>query len=464
MNKINLCKLILFWTLVAAQGVNADFQLGVEHYEAGNLEAAYKEFKQAADYGEAAAQFNLGAMYYRGEFVEKDLIKSYAWLALAEQNNEASDKPLHIRLYEQLSAEEKIQADALLKQFQADYSPSAIEQRLLPNIGNSSNVTTERPLKRVAPEYPRTALHSGISFGIVDVVFTIDQDGITRDHKVQYSSNPIFERSAVEALRKHIYQPAKVGERHVSVNGARNRFIYEMTDLQIREKRLLSIKEELQKNAQSGSGDEKLAYGYFLESSTSLFNHVKPELKPNENPNDWYLDAAKEGNSTAAYFLGRNVLYGNMCDADSMKSMGWLLQAAQKGLVEAQYMLAMESLSGARFEKNNDKAVYWLKKAAEKDDAARLRYAWLLTTLPEASKRNAELAASLVKLVPKDYYDQQTYLETQAAIAAELGDFKAALRWAKRARKDAEKLDIPLNRIDAQIASYKKKEPWREAI
>jgi TPR repeat protein len=47
----------------------ADFELGMSYYETNNFEKAYKEFFEAAQYGDYDAQNNIGVMYYRGEYL-----------------------------------------------------------------------------------------------------------------------------------------------------------------------------------------------------------------------------------------------------------------------------------------------------------------------------------------------------------------------------------------------------------
>ena len=61
----------------------ADFDSGMSAYRLGDYQRAFKEFREAAVAGDATAQFNVGVMYYRGEFVERDLVKAYGWIELA---------------------------------------------------------------------------------------------------------------------------------------------------------------------------------------------------------------------------------------------------------------------------------------------------------------------------------------------------------------------------------------------
>jgi len=48
---------------------------------------AVKWYGRAADQGTAAAQFNLGVVYYLGQGVQQDLVKAEMWSILASENS-----------------------------------------------------------------------------------------------------------------------------------------------------------------------------------------------------------------------------------------------------------------------------------------------------------------------------------------------------------------------------------------
>jgi protein TonB len=62
------------------------------------------------------------------------------------------------------------------------------------------------PLVRVEPQYPPQAAKRGLE-GWVQLRFTITSAGTVADVAVVKSSNPVFERSAMEAVRKWKYEP-----------------------------------------------------------------------------------------------------------------------------------------------------------------------------------------------------------------------------------------------------------------
>ena len=97
---------------VAAQ----DFDRGVSAYNDGDYPTALREFRLAAEQGDASAQYNLGLMYYNGQGLPQNYQLAYMWFSLAaakggEGAASARDKaagdmtPEQIGRAQQLSAE-----------------------------------------------------------------------------------------------------------------------------------------------------------------------------------------------------------------------------------------------------------------------------------------------------------------------------------------------------------------------
>lgn len=447
---------LVFLTSVA----RADFELGTSYYGQGNFEQAYKEFLEGANIGDHDAQNNIGVMYYRGEYLAKDKLSAYAWMKLAAQDEAYLNEGLYLKIYNKMSAEEKKSADEKYQLVFSEYNEKAIQNKLTPQVSaNIINVTKHRMLKTFSPEYPQGLINGGVS-GFVDLIFTIDKDGVTRDQMVYYTPQKEFGEAALGALRHFQYEPLKVNGRAVEVGGVRLRIKFSIDGSEYNLKKVTEIVDEKRNSAKTGSSADKFAFAYFLESIPS---YVK-DYKLIDNPNQWYTNAAIEGNSSAAYFLGRNILYGDMCTADTNQSMGWLLKAAKAGVSEAEYLLAQESFSGAKFEKNEEKGFYWLAKAAKNNKFAKVRYAWILATHPNVKYRNAKLAQELLVGIEDNYVDKRSLYQAQAAVAAEAGNFDEAIKWQKKALKDSKALDLPLLQIEQRLATYASKQPWREEI
>lgn len=67
-----------------------DFDKGLEVSQAGDYEAALKEWRPLAEQGSAEAQFNLGIIYDKGEGVLKDIEEAVRWYRLAAKQGHAN--------------------------------------------------------------------------------------------------------------------------------------------------------------------------------------------------------------------------------------------------------------------------------------------------------------------------------------------------------------------------------------
>ena len=70
--------------------VFADWEAGVDAYQAGDYKTALKEFRPLAEQGLADAQFNLALMYEHGEGVVQDYKKALKWYRLAAEQGDAT--------------------------------------------------------------------------------------------------------------------------------------------------------------------------------------------------------------------------------------------------------------------------------------------------------------------------------------------------------------------------------------
>ena len=67
----------------------ADFQTGFAVYQKGDYAAALREWTPLAEQGIAAAQYNLGLMYEKGQGVNQDDKTAVKWYALAAEQGDA---------------------------------------------------------------------------------------------------------------------------------------------------------------------------------------------------------------------------------------------------------------------------------------------------------------------------------------------------------------------------------------
>ena len=82
------------WRPLAEAGdAAAQFNLGLLYYDGLGLPQNYAEalewFRRSADKGYAKAQLNLGAMYGSGRGVKRDYVQSYMWLSICAASGDA---------------------------------------------------------------------------------------------------------------------------------------------------------------------------------------------------------------------------------------------------------------------------------------------------------------------------------------------------------------------------------------
>ncbi|ROQ20174.1 TonB family protein [Marinimicrobium koreense] len=453
--------------LLLSSMASASLQSGLSHYDAERYEPAYHAFRRAAEQGNHQAQLNLGVMYLKGQHVERDLVESYAWIALSAQSETLAQEGTHDLVFSHLNEAQQEKAVARHKELEDEFGNAALLKKMQPTFsGTGFSVKGFRPVYAYAPEYPRSAARRGRE-GWVDFMFTIEKDGTTSDHVAYYSSDESFTDAAMEVIRGFQFEPTTIDGEPAIVHGATYRFVFVLDEGKDHERRRGRLVDrhlsKVREQAATGEAQNQFAFAYLTQAAFSYGGEHYISEENRQNPNDWFMKAARQGHSSAGFFLGRNILYGDACEADPRKSHFWLLQSANDGVADAQYMLALELFSGARFEQNTEQAIFWLKEAASQKQAARLRYAWLLATHPDDQLRDGALAQSLWDTVDEDYPDRQRYYMTAAAIAAEQGDFKQAVRWQSEVVEDAEALKLPMTQRKAHLALYQEGKALRKA-
>jgi tetratricopeptide (TPR) repeat protein len=127
----------------------------------------------------------------------------------------------------------------------------------------------------------------------------------------------------------------------------------------------------------------------------------------------------------------------------------------------------------------HDDAVADFKRALEvepKESGLLNNYAWVLATSPDDDVRNGKLAVELAtRACEETNYEESHILSTLAAAYAEAGDFAKATEWSQKAidvfEKQREaaiaagneaKVEELAKELQAELASFQAKKPWRE--
>lgn len=450
-----------FQKAFAAAGAGLTFIEGLKAYQAGDFERARQVFERLAELGHASAQFNLGAMYYRGEGVEKGLVKAYGWFCLASEGGDEEAKKLSDLIYEKLSPVDQIEAIKLRDSLIRGHGKAALNMSLIPELMQFDLGYCQ--LKKVVaplPQYPPIqARHT--REGWVDVEFTIDKSGYVRDlFVVESVPGGSFSHAAINAMRKHKYAPPLVNGRNSEVYGHASRVIFkiDMESPLEYEKRLDNFFSSLLEKAKTGDPFYQFLYGYAMSS------HPRVERINRAETNEWYLKAAQGGYSPAQHALAYSLLYGQGCAPDNSKAIEWLTLAAKADYARSQLLLGRILLQMQQTPDQAQKALFWIGKAAEQDfPPALMTLAWLQATNGDEKLRNPGNALKLAKLVYEDYPDQVRAFETMAAAHAALGDFKKAVKFQKKAIAEAEDLEWSLEQPQLRMDAYSAGKAWYES-
>lgn len=305
MNNKILKLILIFIVYLTSKTACANFEVGLKYYQQSNFEKAYSEFRQAAEMGDFSAQFSLGVMYYKGEFVTKDVIQGFAWLALSAQAPEYKDQGLHLVVYNELSAEQKKSAELAFKELYFKFNTEAVENKLLPKYSTLS--ITDKQLhiiKMVSPEYPKYLFMNKV-MGWVDITFSIGKDGTTHEHIIYNSSHELFTRTTIDAVRKWQYSPILIDGKPTVLNGVTVRLMFQLDD-EVNSLKIQDTLSNLKEKALTGEPNAQYAYAYFLNILPTLFQfdfNNSTEKENQDNSNEWYLLAAKNGNALASFFF-----------------------------------------------------------------------------------------------------------------------------------------------------------------
>jgi len=138
-------------------------------YERGLYLAAMEQYRIAAQWGDKFGQYNIGVMYLRGEGVDFDPVRGWAWLELAAER----DYPQFVEPADELYA--------MLDEEQRQLGRAILEEELMPEYGD--DVAVERAARRMERERRNmTGTRTG-SLGMAAMLTVIDDSGTHMGHE-----------------------------------------------------------------------------------------------------------------------------------------------------------------------------------------------------------------------------------------------------------------------------------------
>ena len=97
-------------------------------------------------------------------------------------------------------------------------------------VGEENTEIEVTRISSPSPEYPRRAIRLGVE-GSVWLEFDVDTDGSVLDpYVVDSSPAGVFDRAAIKAVRKFLYEPPTYNETSVKVNNVQIDLIFKLAD------------------------------------------------------------------------------------------------------------------------------------------------------------------------------------------------------------------------------------------
>ena len=447
---------VAFFSLVLTHmNISADVASALDNYQSGNVEHAYIEFKELAELGNKAAQFNLGLMYYKGDYVARNLNMGYGWIKLGTENDSATE--LEQNLLEEVLREvsDTTVAETIYLELANDYSTAALEQNLYPVNKEDAGLNSSSAVPRhiIEPLFPMRARREGIQ-GNVELNFMVDRNGKARDVAVIESfPGEMFSQASLDAIVEWIFIPP-VDEDGDVIEGKLVRYLMEYRLFENEHGSVMIGRSELDLNlkaADEGNPIAQFNLGYWV-----FRGYISTDISANE----WLLRAATQGLPQAQYQLGYNLVYGIGCETDSTKGLKWLTKAAEKGERQSKQLIAR------LYARTSDGNLHTIAKDyfADVDDLSPrdlLAYTWMLIKSPNPKISDPKEALDLIDdFDRKKFKDDITKLELEAAAHARLGNYRKAKRYQRQALNLAEEMSADTATIVKNLAYYKVEKLW----
>jgi uncharacterized protein len=103
---------------------------GMQHFAAGNYQAAMKYFLIGARYADKLSQLSIGLMYLNGQGVQKDPVTAFAWIAIAAERKYPQFVATRDEVWAQLDATQRERAKALVASLYDEYGDVVAKPRM----------------------------------------------------------------------------------------------------------------------------------------------------------------------------------------------------------------------------------------------------------------------------------------------------------------------------------------------
>ena len=455
-----LTVLFVFSTVLVALSSHASFKNAVEFYDEGNHQEAYHAFKTLAYFGDKQAQFNLGVMYYLGEYVAVDFIEAYAWIHLSAVTGDKQNKKLADQIFAHLDSAKQQLAQQRALALGQQYSGKKIQalKNCEESLSHSRNI--EYTIKEQVPIiYPNENYRFG-DLGLITLSFAISAQGYARDIQGVDVSDADYFASASTALIEYRFEPFIIdGKRKVKRHHEMVFIFAGVENKKYETEKNINQLYRLLKKAEAGNINAQFNYAKGLNFLRRFSRNIDKDYRINfSDANKWYCQSAILGHPQAQYHVGKAMMMGKDDEIDTQHGFKWLSIAAIAGNSFSANRLAMNYLDKG----HNGRAIFWFDQGAIQNYyAPKLYLAWELSTNANEDLHDAHKALLLLKEKNSYYEDDVRIYETKAAVYARLNDFKQAIKWQKKAIKKAKHYEWNIPVMHDRLAAYQMKKPWQ---
>lgn len=457
----------------------ADFEVARTAYKSGQYEVAAREFRKSAELGHSAAQFNLGAMYYRGEGVERNIDLAFAWTFLAAENS----LPDARATLEHMKSEISPKALTTLQGIRAQYGKAALELRLQPQaasldanagqqyhsdwtMSDTDNAAVAMVLHRCRFEAKNISIETnlaenarvnivGFQAFVANVYFAADGSAREIEHLFTYPRK-YLSRDEIACLTK-LRISASTGQ-----NRAARSMRLEWHSGTVRPAKFFIAFDNGETPAQTSRriGREILPCAREGSPSCQFLAAMLPFTDEDRGSQaaDMLLRSAQGDYAPAQYVYAKYL--ESLGHWNENQAQTWLELAYANKSAAAAVALARRAVSDAK-QLDWRRAKALLEEAQDaKDFGATVPLAALLAASPDQSLRDPERARSLLDKVRFLRGDDPVVLEIEAAAAASLGDFRTAHEMQDKAIILAKKVQWSTALLEERRVRYASKQAW----
>ena len=387
---------------------------GLRHYNNQDYGAAFRCFRQAAETGDAYAQYNLGLCYHKGEGVEKNLREAKKWYRKAADQGYVYAQYCLAELRHRGEDGEKDVSEAMRWYHAAAEQGYEPAKEALRNLENEKELSQADDLVskgktfldnqeyhdavecfRIAAQMrnAQAMYYLGLCY---EKGLGVEQDAAEAEKWIRKAAEQ-GDADALQALQK-IEPPSSTSEAAQLVDKGVEHH---------ENKEYEQAAECFRQAAEMGHAGAQSNLGVYYENGWGVPKDAAEAVK-------WFRAAAEQGHAVAQSNLGVYYENGWGVPKDAAEAVKWFRAAAEQGNAGAQFNLGVCYGKGFGVEQDVAEAVKWWRKAAEQGHADALQ-ALQKIEQPSPTSEAAQLVDKGVEHHENKEYEQAAECFRQAA-------------------------------------------------